>query len=123
MAQSYAWKPWEPPTTLVESISSFSNFISLVSSVALPPAGVLVIDRVNSNGHLTPDAQEYVSYQEAHKGMLVGVKRGINGSTAQAHPTGAIVELVPTEEVNFKFEKKETTLKDFIQAKLRKPKK
>lgn len=69
--------------------------MGLTSTTSLPTdtGTVFVIDRVSSAGATTPSLREYV------KGTVSGTNvtnlvRGLGGSTAQAHLTGAVVEQV-----------------------------
>lgn len=83
-------------TTLSSAIvGSSDSSMSLASTTNLPTdtAAVFVIDRVNSSGSPTPGVREYV------KGVVSGSNvinlfRGLGGSTAQAHSSGAVVEQV-----------------------------
>ena len=83
-------------TTLSGAIVGAGNTsMSLTSSTNLPTdtGSVYVIDRVNASGTATPTVREYV------KGTVSGTNvtnlvRGLGGSTAQAHSTGAVVEQV-----------------------------
>lgn len=83
-------------TTLTGAIvGAGDSSMSLASTTNLPTdtGAVFVIDRVNSSGTATPSVREYV------KGTVTGsnvtnLVRGIGGSTAQAHSTGAVVEQV-----------------------------
>ena len=59
----------------------------------------LVVDRVDSNGNLTPAKREFI------KGIVAGstltsVTRGIGNSTAQAHANSAVVEMVWTSDTH-----------------------
>ena len=56
--------------------------------------GILVIDRQDANGEDTPANREYISYTGISSNTLTGVTRGIAGSTAQTHSSGAIIEEV-----------------------------
>jgi hypothetical protein len=75
--------------------------ITLDSSVALElqasatMAGLLVIDRVDVNGNLTPAKTEYISYTGVSGSTVTGLTRGLSGTSAQGHAIGAIVEFVP----------------------------
>ncbi|GAC1499135.1 MAG: hypothetical protein NVS1B10_01580 [Candidatus Saccharimonadales bacterium] len=68
-----------------------------VTNVPTDTAVVFVIDRVDASGNLTPSKREYI------KGTVVGgsvtnLVRGLGGSTAQAHATGAVIEGVWTQD-------------------------
>lgn len=83
-------------TTLSSAIvGSSDSSMSLASTTNLPTdtGAVFVIDRINSSGSPTPGVREYV------KGVVSGSNvinlfRGLGGSTAQAHSSGAVVEQV-----------------------------
>lgn len=57
--------------------------------------GLLVIDRVDVNGNLTPLKTEYISYTGVSGSTVTGLTRGLAGTSAQGHAIGAIVEFVP----------------------------
>jgi len=58
--------------------------------------GVVVIDRIDSNGELKDAAdREFVTFTGTSGSTLTGLTRGVGGSTDQDHSTGAIVEFVP----------------------------
>ena len=86
-------------TTLNGAISSSATTIALNSVTGLQnKAGILVIDRVDSSGNLTPSSEEWI-YFNGVSGSSVTLPsaadgRGVGGSTAQAHADGAIVEAV-----------------------------
>jgi hypothetical protein len=75
--------------------------ITLDSSVALElqatssMKGLLVIDRVDVNGVLTPTKTEYISYTGVSGSTVTGLTRALAGTSAQGHSIGAIVEFVP----------------------------
>jgi hypothetical protein len=75
--------------------------ITLDSSVALElqatssMEGLLVIDRVDVNGVLTPTKTEYISYTGVSGSTVTGLTRALAGTSAQGHSIGAIVEFVP----------------------------
>jgi hypothetical protein len=75
--------------------------ITLDSSVALElqasstMKGLLVIDRVDVNGALTPLKTEYIAYTGVTGSTVTGLTRAVAGTTAQGHNIGAIVEFVP----------------------------
>jgi hypothetical protein len=75
--------------------------ITLDSSVALElqasssMPGILVIDRVDVNGVLTPTKTEYISYTGVSGSTVTGLTRGLAGTSAQGHSIGAVVEFVP----------------------------
>lgn len=57
--------------------------------------GILVIDRVDVNGNLTPTKTEYISFTGVSGSTVTGLTRGLSGTSAQGHNIGAIVEFVP----------------------------
>jgi hypothetical protein len=75
--------------------------ITLDSSVALElqasstMKGLLVVDRVDVNGTLTPAKTEYIAYTGVSGSTVTGLTRAVAGTTAQGHAIGAIVEFVP----------------------------
>lgn len=75
--------------------------ITLDSSVTLElqatstMKGLLVIDRVDVNGNLTPLKTEYISYTGVSGSTVTGLTRGLAGTSVQGHAIGAIVEFVP----------------------------
>jgi hypothetical protein len=75
--------------------------ITLDSSVALElqasstMKGILVIDRLDVNGVLTPTKTEYISFTGVSGSTVTGLTRGLAGTSAQGHSIGAIVEFVP----------------------------
>lgn len=58
--------------------------------------GVLVIARQDGNGNNTPSLREYITFTGISGSNLTGVTRGVAGSTAQSHNSGALVEEVVT---------------------------
>lgn len=85
-------------TTLNGSIGSGDTTIALTSVTNLPTDTgiVLVIDRVDGSGNLTPTLREYVK-GVISSNNLISVSRGLGNSTAQAHISGAVVESVPDQ--------------------------
>ena len=74
--------------TLTTSVTS-----DLQASSDIP--GILVIDRIDVNGNLTPALTEYISFTGVSGSTVTGLVRGLGGSTAVGHSIGAIVEFVP----------------------------
>lgn len=78
-----------------------TSTITLDSSVAselqasATMKGLLVVDRVDVNGNLTPTKVEYIAYTGVSGSTVTGLTRGLGGTTAQGHAIGAIVEFVP----------------------------
>jgi hypothetical protein len=57
--------------------------------------GVVVIDRIDTNGSLkSTSVREWVIYQSTSGSTLVNLTRGIGGSSDQDHSVGAVVEFV-----------------------------
>lgn len=79
-------------TTLNGSIDNAVTTITLTSVTGLQASGVLVIDRQDGSGNNTPTKREFVTYTGISGNDLTGVTRGVAGSTAQAHTSGALVE-------------------------------
>lgn len=80
-------------TTLAGTIGSGDSTIAVNSVTNLNTAGgVLCIARQDGNGNPTPTLREYIIYTSISGNNLIGVTRGVAGSTAQAHNSGAIVE-------------------------------
>lgn len=84
-------------TTLDGDITAGDTNITLTSVTGLNSSGgILGIDRVNSSGVATPSQREYWSFTGITTKTCTGVTRGLAGSTAQAHTSGAIVEALFT---------------------------
>lgn len=81
-------------TTLNGAIGAGDSSITLTTTSGLQAPGVVVIDRVDSNGTATPSAREYISFTGISTNTLTGVSRGLGGSSAQAHSSAAVVEEV-----------------------------
>lgn len=79
-------------TTLNGTITDSANAVTLTTVSGLQYPGVIVLDRVDSNGTATPVAREYISFTGITGSQLTGVVRGLGGSSAQAHNSGAVVE-------------------------------
>lgn len=79
-------------TTLNGSITSGDASITLTSVTGLQYPGIIVVDRVDSNNVATPTAREYISFTGITSQTLTGCSRGLGGSTAQSHSSGAVVE-------------------------------
>jgi hypothetical protein len=65
----------------------------LQASASIP--GILVVDRIDVNGTLTPTLTEYISFTGVSGSTVTGLARGLGGTSAQDHSIGAIVEFVP----------------------------
>lgn len=58
--------------------------------------GVLVINRIDSNGTATPSSREYISYSSISGNTVLIETRNVDGSgAARTHSVGAIVEFIP----------------------------
>ncbi|GIW70312.1 MAG: hypothetical protein KatS3mg101_1059 [Patescibacteria group bacterium] len=58
--------------------------------------GVVVIDRIDTSGaEKSSVVREYISYTGVSGNNLIGLTRGLGGSTDQDHAVGAIVEFIP----------------------------
>lgn len=79
-------------TTLNGSIDNSVTTITLVSVTGLQSPGVLVLDRQDGSGNDTPTKREFITYTGISGSDLTGVTRGVAGSTAQSHSSGALVE-------------------------------
>jgi hypothetical protein len=82
-------------TTGETSTITFTTSVTsdLQASSTIP--GILVVDRVDVNGNLTPALTEYISFTGVSGSTVTGLTRGLGGTTAQDHSIGAIVEFVP----------------------------
>lgn len=84
--------------TLATSETSVITFTSTVTSdlqASSSMPGILVVDRVDVNGNLTPSLTEYISFEGVSGSTVTGLVRGLGGTVAQDHAIGAIVEFVP----------------------------
>lgn len=83
-------------TTITSAIIGSGDTSTTLSNPGRLPTDTaidLVVDRVDANGNKTPSKREFM------RGVLSGstfgtLVRGIGGSTAQAHASGAVVEAV-----------------------------
>ena len=76
------------------SITFTASVTSKLQASADAP-GILVIDRVDVNGNLTPTKTEYISFTGVSGSTVTGLTRGLANTTDQDHAAGAIVEFVP----------------------------
>lgn len=84
--------------TLTDSETSTITFSVSVSGILQASAeipGILVVDRIDVNGNLTPNNVEYISYTGVSGSTVTGLTRGLAGTTAKGHSIGAVVEFVP----------------------------
>lgn len=69
--------------------ASFSDVVGIQNK-----AGVMVVDRIDANKQDTPAKREYISFTGTSGNTVVGLTRGLGGSTDQDHTIGAIVEFI-----------------------------
>lgn len=80
-------------TTLNGSINDTVQTITLTSVTNLSASGgVLVLDRQDGSGNDTPSKREFITFTAVSGSDLTGVTRGVAGSTAQSHSSGALIE-------------------------------
>jgi len=79
-------------TTLNGGITDTDTTIALTTTTGLQFPGVVVIDRVDANSVSTPTTREYISFTGISGNSITGASRGLGGSTAQSHSSGAKVE-------------------------------
>jgi hypothetical protein len=77
------------------STITFSVSVSGILQATSDIPGILVVDRIDSNGNLTPNSVEYISFTGVSGSTVTGLTRGLGGTTAKGHSIGAIVEFVP----------------------------
>lgn len=79
--------------SLSSGISDVDTTIPLnnVTNIPTDTAVHFVIDRVDSNGNTTPSARELCK-GVVSGGNLINCTRGLHGTTAQSHSSGAVVE-------------------------------
>ena len=84
-------------TTLSGSISNSDTSFTPASISNIPTitAVDLTIDRVDSSGTLTPSKMERM-IGVVSGGNIVSILRAQDGTSAQSHSTGAVVEMIPT---------------------------
>lgn len=78
-------------------LSGSTTSATLSDTTGIPNLpGVMVIDRVDSNGVETPNKREYIAYTGTSGSTVTGLTRNVDsGSTDQDHAVGAIVEFIP----------------------------
>jgi len=74
---------------------TFDSSVDLELQASSSMPGILVIDRIDVNGNLTPTKAEYIEFTGVSGTTVTGLTRGIGGTSAQGHSIGAIVEFVP----------------------------
>ena len=77
------------------STITFSVSVSGILQATSEIPGILVVDRIDSNGNLTPNSVEYISFTGVSGSTVTGLTRGLAGTTAKGHSIGAVVEFVP----------------------------
>jgi hypothetical protein len=77
------------------STITFSVSVSGILQATSDIPGILVVDRIDSNGNLTPNSVEYISFTGVSGSTVTGLTRGLAGTTAKGHSIGAVVEFVP----------------------------
>ncbi len=83
-------------TTLNGTINDTVTTITLTSVTGITAPGVIVLDRQDGSGNNTASKREYISFTGISGSDLTGVTRGVAGSTAQSHSSGALVEAILT---------------------------
>ena len=80
--------------TLGSGYSTGGNTLTLNQSVAgiLQAPGVVVVDRIDTNGNVTPSRRTYYGFTGVSSATLTGVS--VVDGTDQAHSIGAVVEAV-----------------------------
>jgi hypothetical protein len=84
--------------TLLSSETGTITFTTSVTSELQASStipGILVVDRIDVNGNLTPTLTEYISFEAVSGSTVTTLARGLGGTVAQDHSIGAIVEFVP----------------------------
>lgn len=84
--------------TLTSGETSTITFTTSVTSdlqASSDIPGILVVDRIDSLGNLTPSLTEYISFSGVSGSTVTGLTRGLGGTSATGHSIGAIVEFVP----------------------------
>ena len=79
-------------TTLNGSINDSDTSVVLTTATGLQAPGVICVDRQNSSGVDTASTREYISFTGISTNTLTGCTRGLGGSVAQSHNSGALVE-------------------------------
>lgn len=79
-------------TTLNGGITDTDTTINLTTTTGLQAPGVITVDRVDANNTATPTTREYISFTGIDGNAINGCTRGLGGSTAQAHSSGAKIE-------------------------------
>lgn len=90
-------KLWSAPTqpfqtTLNGSMGTGDTSLSLTNSTGLQAPGVLVINRQDGAGNNTFNKMEFVTFTGISGKNVSGLTRGVAGSVAKSHNSGALVE-------------------------------
>jgi len=93
MSAAHIWKaPTQPFTArLDESFLSSDASISVTNVTGLQAPGIVVVERLDSNS-ASSSKIEYCSYTGITGNSLTGLTRGLGGTTAVNHGSGALVE-------------------------------
>src|SRR5258708_525826 len=83
-------------TTLNGNVLTGDTSITLTSVTGLQAPGVIVIDRQSASNVDTPTVREYIGFTGISSTTITGCTRGLGGSSAQSHQSGAKVEEVFT---------------------------
>lgn len=97
---------------LIKALDSSDTTIIMTSFPGGSEA-VLVIDRIDSYGNLTPSLMEYVRMD-----FDGNISRGFLGSSPKAHTNGALVEEALPGFITRKLEERELTLVDYLKGAL-----
>jgi len=81
--------------TGVTSSITFTVNVNTLLQASSSIKGILVIDRIDSQGNETPAKTEYISFETVGTNSVSTLVRGLAGTTNQDHSAGAIVEFVP----------------------------
>lgn len=83
--------------TLGSSLSAGATTATLSNTTGIQNLyGVMVIDRVDSNGTETPTKREVIRFAGTSGSDVTSLTRGLDGTSDQDHSVGAVVEFVPT---------------------------
>lgn len=74
---------------------TFDSSVTTELQASATMKGLLVVDRIDINGNLTPAKAEFIAFTGVSGSTVTGLTRGVAGTTAQGHSIGAIVEFVP----------------------------
>lgn len=74
---------------------TFDSSVATELQASSTMKGILVVDRIDINGNLTPTKAEFIAFTGVSGSTVTGLTRGVAGTSAQGHSIGAIVEFVP----------------------------